>query len=81
MEQGTEDLRNEELAALYTRFLATREAAIINEIRSACGITAAAPTREEEFGPEDVAEDVREGPGPVDEDLNQLDLDAAAALR
>jgi hypothetical protein len=50
MQQATEDLSDEELAALYERFLVAREAAIINETRSACGITAAAPTTEEELG-------------------------------
>src|SRR3954469_10498695 len=42
MQQATEELSDEELASLYERFLMAREAAIINEIRRACGITAAA---------------------------------------
>jgi hypothetical protein len=81
MQQASEELPNEALAALYERFLEARESAILEEIRSACGIRTASRPVEEELGAEDIAADVRDGLGPVEADLDQLDLEAAPSHR
>jgi hypothetical protein len=66
MQSATEQLNDEEAAALYDRFLDAREATIIAEIRRVCGITAAAPEMAA-ISPDEVAADVESEPAP-DED-------------
>jgi hypothetical protein len=67
MQGALEALSNEDLARLYALFIDAREAAIIAEIRRACDVTATAGAEEEEAEPDEVAADVKEGVGPVDD--------------
>ncbi len=74
MRSATEDLPNGEVAELYERFLQAREAAIISEIRHACGISVTSAPVDEDLVPDEVAADVREGTAPEDEAALELDV-------
>jgi hypothetical protein len=71
MREAFEDLTNEDAAALYERFVQTRQAAMISEIRRACGITPAAHVAGEAVEPDDegLAADVKDGTAPLLEPL------------
>lgn len=72
-----DDLSNDDLTDLYERFLQAREAAMIGEIRRACGITETPSDAAEEFqADDDVAADVRDGTAPVLEAVDDLEFDA-----
>jgi hypothetical protein len=78
MEQAGETTGNEEVADLYARFLQAREAAMIDEIRRACGITPV-----EAKGPvetDEVAADIQAGGTLFDEldDESELERDVDA---
>jgi hypothetical protein len=77
LEDATEDLSDEALAELYDSFLQAREAAIIEEIRRACGIAPTAEPVEEDLEPDELAADVTEGWAPADEAAEELELDVA----
>jgi hypothetical protein len=73
MEKAGETTGNEEVADLYGRFLQAREAAMIDEIRRACGIT---PVKAE--GPvetDEVAADIQAGGTLFDELDDEMELD------
>jgi hypothetical protein len=53
-----------------------RRAAIIAEIRRVSGVTAMASVEEEQAEPDEVAADVKEGAGPLDEEAEILELEA-----
>jgi hypothetical protein len=75
---AVEDLPNDEAADLYGRFLRAREAAMIEEIRRACGITLVTDDVIEDASPDELAEDVSAGNGMAeDEDEEIEDLEAA----
>jgi hypothetical protein len=72
---ATEELPNEQVSQLYERFLQARQAALIEEIRRACGVNA--PTTldtDEAIEPDEPAADVIAGTAPV------FDDDPASAL-
>ena len=70
MERASENLTEEQAADLFERFLYARQAALIDEIRGACGISApAAEASPDDAEPDDLAADVRAGIVPLfDED-------------
>jgi hypothetical protein len=75
---AVEDLPNDEASDLYGRFLRAREAAMIEEIRRACGITLVMDDVVEDTSADEVAEDVSAGNGMhEDEDEEIEDLEAA----
>jgi len=67
MLEALERLPNDEAASLYERFLQGREAAMIAEIRQACGITPMTVVEGEDAQPDEVAADVEAGVGSEDE--------------
>jgi len=74
---ATEAVTYQEAVDIYQRFLQAREAAMIAEIRRACGINAAVGGTREETVPDEVAEDVIAGAGPPgDEELEGEALSA-----
>jgi hypothetical protein len=63
---ATEHLTPAQALDIYPQFLQTREAAMIAEIRRACGITPAADGgTTEDTVPDEVAEDLQAGTGPA----------------
>lgn len=58
---AAEGLPIQEAAELYERFLRARQAALIDEIRRACGITAVTAETAEQVEPDEVAADVKAG--------------------
>jgi len=62
---ATEDLPNDAAAQLYERFLQARQAALIDEIRRACGITAVTSDAADHDEPDEDAADVRAGTAPL----------------
>ena len=65
---ATEALAYQQAAAIYADFLQAREAAIIQEIRSACGITTAAMRTREDAVPDAAAADIQAGAGISEDD-------------
>ena len=76
LQAAGEDLSDEEVADLYSRFVQARQAAMIEEIRAACGITEAPAGAAEEEEPDEAAADVKAGTAPMDEALDELELEA-----
>jgi len=77
LRQATEDLTNEHAAQLYEQFLQARQAAMIDEIRRACGIAPAVETPGD-VEPDEVAADVEEGAAPwLDELFDPVSLEPA----
>jgi hypothetical protein len=74
-----EELPNAEAADLYGRFLQAREAAMIEEIRRACGISADLASLTEEVEPDDVAADIKAGTSPSDDEIEELELEPVLA--
>ena len=74
MSQAVEDLSNEDAAPLYEQFVRAREAAIISEIRKACGVKLAAAAVEVDDS-DDLAADVKDGTAPLLEPLEELAFD------
>ena len=76
MEQAGETTTDEEVADLYGRFLQAREAAMIEEIRRACGIT---PVKAE--GPvetDEAAADIQAGGALFEELDDEIELERDA---
>ena len=69
---ATEELTYQQAMDIYHHFLPTREAAMIEEIRRACGIAAATGTREDAV-PDDVAEDIRAGAAAPEDEAEEVD--------
>jgi len=70
MQSATDQLSNEESAALYDRFAQAREAAIVEEIRRVCGVHAIPSSAQEEVAEDaddDVAADVEADLQPADD--------------
>jgi hypothetical protein len=65
---ATEALTYQQAAAIYADFLQAREAAIIQEIRIACGITTAATGTREDAVPDAAAADIQAGAGISEDD-------------
>jgi hypothetical protein len=61
MADAAENTDNEEAAEMYERFLQKRQAALIKEIRRACGITVVSAEPAEEVELEDLAADAKAG--------------------
>jgi hypothetical protein len=75
---SVEDSSNDDVNDLYSRFIQSREEAIIDEIRRACGITQVEVGAGEDEIPDDVAEDVKAGHGASeDEDIEALEFEFA----
>ena len=74
LQDGLEELPDGEVETLYDRFVQARQAAIIEEIRKACGITAPPLDVGEEYQADDVAADIRDGTAPS-ETLDELELE------
>jgi hypothetical protein len=70
-----EELPDAESAALYGRFLQAREAAMIEEIRRACGISTSPTTGAEDTEPDDVAADIKAGTPLAEDTSDELELD------
>ncbi|MGI9020090.1 MAG: GmrSD restriction endonuclease domain-containing protein [Solirubrobacterales bacterium] len=75
VEAALEDVPDDELADLYERFAHGRQAAMIEEIRRVCGITAVSPDTPEADEPDEVAADVKAGTSPSDDELELEDLE------
>jgi len=76
MEAASEELTNDELEAVYAAFSAARQAAMIQEIRRACGV-AAAPIDTSDQGdePDEVASDISSGNAPFDDLSDEFELE------
>jgi len=77
MHSALEALPNDEAASVYQNFLRAREAAIIEEIRRACGIALVPVGVTEEMEPDEVAADVKSGTEPAEDELDSLELEFA----
>jgi hypothetical protein len=76
MQDAREEASSAKVADLYERFVQGRQAAIIDEIRRACGIAPAAAGVVEADEPDEPAADVQAGAEPAADD-EELELDAA----
>jgi hypothetical protein len=70
---ATETLTYQQAMDIYHRFIRAREAEMIEEIRRACGITAAAAGTNEDAVPDEVAEDVQAGAGTGMDEEEELE--------
>lgn len=70
LRQADEASSNSETAQLYAHFVNAREAAIIEKIRTVCGIAKTSAPAEDEAIPDEVAADVQAGVDPFDADEN-----------
>jgi hypothetical protein len=78
MHAATEGLPNNECISGYSRFLQAREAAMIEEIRRACGIAADASLLETaSIEPDELAEDIRTSDGSVDDGFEDIAAESA----
>lgn len=75
LQEAREDLSDDDVADLYTRYVQARQQAMIEEIRSACGITEAPAEEDEEDEPDEAAADVKAGTAPVDEAMDELEFE------
>jgi hypothetical protein len=72
---ASEDLSIEATTDLYREFVGAREAAMIQEIRRACGITEVVDPAAEEILPDEVAADIIAGNGAsVEEEIEDLEV-------
>jgi hypothetical protein len=71
-----EELPDAQAADLYGRFLQAREAAMIEEIRRACGISAILVSVAEDAEPDDVAADIKAGAALSDDTAGELELES-----
>jgi hypothetical protein len=79
MQAATEAPTNKQAANVYERFLRAREAAMIQEIRRACGITAATTGTGEDAVADDVAADIRSGAGAPDDEDEDFEAEGQVA--
>ncbi len=77
MRDAVEELSNDQIADFYGRFVQARQAAIIEEIRRACGVAAAPSGTADEDEPDEVAADVRDGTAPADDEVDDIALEPA----
>lgn len=75
LQDAREDLSDDDVEDLYGRFVQARQAAMIEEIRRACGITAVSPSETEADEPDEPAADVIDGTAPADEAIDELELE------
>ncbi len=76
---ATESLTHEQASDTYDRFLQAREAAMILEIRRACGLTAAATGTREDAAPDDVAADIQAGAEALEDEAEWLEAETQFA--
>jgi hypothetical protein len=76
---ATEVLTDQQATEIYQRFLQAREAAMIGEIRSACGIIPRAAGTSEDAVPDEVAEDIMAGAGPLQDEDEENEAEALTA--
>jgi len=76
---AAEPLTPKQALDVYQHFLHAREAAMIAEVRRACGITPAASGTKEETVPDEVAEDVQAGAGPADDEAEEVEAEPSFA--
>lgn len=77
MSEATEAMSNDDAAALYGRFVQAREAAIIGEIRKACGIALASDLAEVAGADDEVAADVKDGTASLLEPIEEAEFELA----
>ena len=70
-----EEMSDAEAAEIYGRFLDAREAAMIEEIRRVCGVSALPESAPEQAQPDEVAADIKAGTGPAEDEDEGLDVD------
>ena len=75
---ATEALTHQQALEIYDRFLRAREAAMIQEIRRACGIGAVA-TGAEETGPDDFAADIQADDATPEDEAGELEAETQFA--
>ncbi len=69
-----EDTANDDVADIYNRFLQAREAAMIEEVRRACGITALSGAADDSE-PDEVAGDIKAGGSLSEAEADELELE------
>jgi hypothetical protein len=75
MQEAGESLPNEAAIALYERFIRTREAEIIREIRRVCGIAESSSTEPTDLAADEPAADIAAAPDDLDErDEREVDV-------
>jgi Protein of unknown function DUF262 len=74
MRAATDTLTYQQAAEVYQRFLQAREAAMIEEIRRACGIDAAVTGTNDNAIPDEVAGDVQAGAGTLDDEAEDVEI-------
>lgn len=79
LRSASESLSNGEISELYGSFVQVREAAMIEEIRRACGITGSYSGASEDIEPDEVAADIRAGTSADDERWDEQVSSANAA--
>ncbi len=77
MADAAEDLSDEDAAKLYDCFLQERQAALIDEIRRACGITGLSADPVDEAAPDDLAADVKAETAPPRDSVRESTLEPA----
>ena len=75
--EAVEDLPNDQASQLYERFVRDREAALVAEIRRACGISTASSHLSEDDETDDVAADVKAATAPLFETDDEPALETA----
>jgi Protein of unknown function DUF262 len=73
---ASEALTHQQTVDIYQRFLQAREAAMIQEIRRACGIPVVALDAPHDSVPDDVAADIQAGDGEPEDETGDLETDA-----
>jgi len=75
LQNAVEDVSDDAVADIYDRFVQARQAAMIEEIRRACGIAApSGPIQEDE--PDEAAADIQAETAPADDEaLDELELE------
>lgn len=71
MRAAAEDLSNDDVTAVYQRFLEAREEAMIAEIRRVCGVAVSPLPVALDVEPEDLAADIRAGAVPGGEEASK----------
>ncbi len=71
-----EELSDDEIVDLYGGFVNARQAAIIEDIRRACGIAPTPVDATEVDEPDEPAADIKDGTAPVEDEIDDLELEA-----
>jgi len=77
LSNALEELSGAEVTEIYDRFIDAREAAMIEEIRRVCGVSALPPVGSGEAQADEVAADIKAGTGPSDDEIEELEVDLA----